>query len=83
MLRWTDTVGVAAFCVIGAQNALRLALPGIVVVGCGAITATGGGVVRDLLVGRPVRSSGELRVQDSHSVSGSSLLHLQICSIPV
>ena len=41
--------------------ALRLALPGIVVVGCGAITATGGGVVRDLLVGRPVRSSGDLR----------------------
>ena len=81
MLRWTDTVGVAAFCVIGAQNALRLALPGIVVVGCGAITATGGGVVRDLLVGRPVRSSGELRT--CARASDSSLLHLQICSTPV
>ncbi|PXF48002.1 hypothetical protein BWQ96_02193 [Gracilariopsis chorda] len=51
----SDTVGVAAFCVIGAINGVRARVPALVTTLCGTATATFGGVVRDLLVGREVR----------------------------
>lgn len=50
-----DAVGVGAFCVIGAQNGVRARLPTLMCVVCGLATATFGGVVRDVLCGRPVR----------------------------
>ncbi|CAN8072197.1 unnamed protein product [Agarophyton chilense] len=50
-----DTIGVGAFCVIGAMNGVRARVPFVVVVLCGMATATFGGVVRDVLCGRKVR----------------------------
>ena len=50
-----DTLGLAAFCVIGAQNGCAAGvglLPSII---CGTLTATGGGMVRDVFCGQPVR----------------------------
>lgn len=55
ILYLTDAVGIGAFAVIGAQNAVRRGLPGVVCVVCGMITATFGGLIRDVLCGRPVR----------------------------
>lgn len=50
-----DTLGVAAFCVIGAQNGVRARMPFAVSVLCGMATATFGGAVRDVLCKRDVR----------------------------
>jgi uncharacterized membrane protein YeiH len=51
----TDSFGIGAFACIGAQNALRKGLPGLVCVVCGMITATFGGVMRDTLCGKRAR----------------------------
>ncbi|CDF33391.1 unnamed protein product [Chondrus crispus] len=51
----TDSAGVAAFAVIGAQNGVRAGVPAIVSVVCGMATATFGGAVRDVLCNRKVR----------------------------
>jgi len=52
---WGDTLGIGAFCVIGAQNGIRAACPPIVSAICGMMTATFGGLTRDVLTKRPVR----------------------------
>ena len=50
-----DALGVGAFCVIGAQNGIRAGVPMIAQMLCGVMTATFGGIVRDILVQRPTR----------------------------
>ncbi len=50
-----DTLGIAAFCVIGAQNGIRAGMPPAVSMLCGMATATFGGAVRDVLCKRDVR----------------------------
>ena len=52
---WGDAIGVGAFCVIGAMNGIRAGVPCAAAVACGMFTATFGGVVRDVLMRRPVR----------------------------
>jgi uncharacterized membrane protein YeiH len=52
---WTDTIGIGAFCVIGAMNGVRKGLPAVICIVCGVITTTFGGVCRDVLVKRDVR----------------------------
>lgn len=51
LLLWLDSVGLALFAVIGAQKALEAAAGPIVAVAMGAITATFGGIIRDVLGG--------------------------------
>jgi uncharacterized membrane protein YeiH len=48
-LLWADAAGLAVFCVIGAERALAAGAPIIVAVLMGMITATFGGLVRDVL----------------------------------
>jgi uncharacterized membrane protein YeiH len=48
-LLWADAAGLAVFCVIGAERALAAGAPMIVAVLMGMITATFGGLVRDVL----------------------------------
>ncbi|KAG5182247.1 UPF0126 domain-containing protein [Tribonema minus] len=55
LLNWADALGVGAFCVIGAQNAVRRRLSTAICVACGMFTATFGGVIRDVLCQRPPR----------------------------
>jgi len=50
-----DTLGIGAFCVIGAQNAVRMGLHPVICILCGVCTSTFGGVMRDVLCNRPVR----------------------------
>tara|TARA_B100000405_G_scaffold277156_1_gene219335 strand:- start:812 stop:1525 length:714 start_codon:yes stop_codon:yes gene_type:complete len=52
---WADAIGVGAFCVIGAMNGIRAGVPCAAAVACGMFTATFGGVIRDVLMSRPVR----------------------------
>lgn len=55
VMLWGDAVGVGAFAVVGAQNALRQSCPAVVVVLCGVVTATFGGLTRDTLCKLPGR----------------------------
>lgn len=55
LLFWTDTIGVGAFCVIGAQNGIRRGMPALISILCGMFTATFGGMVRDVLCRRQPR----------------------------
>lgn len=48
---WLDAVGLAAYCVIGADKALASGAGGTVAVVMGVITAAFGGIVRDILGG--------------------------------
>lgn len=46
---WADALGLAAFAVTGAHIALESGVPIIIAAFLGMLTATGGGVIRDLL----------------------------------
>jgi uncharacterized membrane protein YeiH len=52
-LLWGDALGLAVFAVIGTQIALAEGATPLVTVVCGVITATLGGVLRDILAGEP------------------------------
>ena len=46
---WADTLGLAAFGVVGCHVALEFGAPFVIAVFMGMVTATGGGVIRDVL----------------------------------
>lgn len=52
-LIWADAAGLAVFSVLGAQAALLADAPAIVAIFMGGVTATFGGVIRDVLLGQP------------------------------
>lgn len=49
VLLWADAVGLALFAVAGTETALKAGAHGLVAVVMGVLTATFGGIVRDLL----------------------------------
>ena len=60
-LLWLDAIGLALFAVTGAEKAWHAGADGIVAVAMGVITATFGGIIRDLLGGEsPVILSREI-----------------------
>jgi uncharacterized membrane protein YeiH len=52
-LIWLDALGLAAYAVIGAAKALSLGVDPFVSIAMGVLTATFGGVLRDVLAGQP------------------------------
>jgi uncharacterized membrane protein YeiH len=50
-LEWADAVGLATFCVLGTDIALRAGAPAVSAVLMGIVTAAFGGLLRDLLAG--------------------------------
>ncbi|MHC5062369.1 MAG: trimeric intracellular cation channel family protein [Planctomycetota bacterium] len=61
LMKWSDALGLGAFCVVGCHIALALNVPLVVAVFMGMLTATGGGVIRDVLTNtRPMILGGEL-----------------------
>lgn len=52
-LLWLDALGIAAYCVVGASKAAAWGVPPLVSVVMGVLTATFGGMVRDVLAGEP------------------------------
>lgn len=52
-LIWLDAVGLAAYAVIGAGKAVALGVSPFVAIAMGVLTATFGGVLRDVLAGQP------------------------------
>jgi len=53
LLIWLDAVGLAAFSVMGAAKAMAITGSPVVAIVMGMLTATFGGILRDLLVGEP------------------------------
>ena len=63
LLIWLDAIGLAAFSVMGAGKGLAVTGSPVVAVVTGMLTATFGGILRDLLVGEPtVLSKPEIYV---------------------
>jgi uncharacterized membrane protein YeiH len=52
-LLWLDALGLAAYAVIGAGKALSLGVDPFVSVAMGVISASFGGIIRDVLAGQP------------------------------
>jgi uncharacterized membrane protein YeiH len=52
-LLWFDAIGLGAYSVLGAAKALSLGVPPLPSVIMGVLTASFGGIVRDLLAGEP------------------------------
>lgn len=60
-MTWCDALGLAAFAVVGCHVALSVNAPPIVAVFMGMLTATGGGVIRDVVTSEtPMITSGQL-----------------------
>lgn len=51
LLLWLDAVGMASFAVTGAEKALLAGTSGGVAIAMGVVTATFGGIIRDILGG--------------------------------
>lgn len=63
LLLWADAVGLAAYGALGADIALREGVDPLVAVAMGMMTATFGGLARDLIAGEPpVALSHEIHV---------------------
>ena len=52
-LLWLDAVGLCVYAVVGAAKALSLGVHPVICVVMGALTATFGGIIRDVLAGEP------------------------------
>ncbi len=50
---WADAVGLALFAVTGTERALSFGAPPLSAIALGVMTATFGGIIRDLLAGEP------------------------------
>ena len=75
------TLGLAAFGVVGSHIALQYGSPYIIAVFMGMLTATGGGVIRDVLTHtRPMILSGQLYASAAllGSLSYASLHYLGV-----
>ncbi|MHA6644832.1 trimeric intracellular cation channel family protein [Mesorhizobium sp. A623] len=53
LLLWLDAIGLAAFSVMGAAKGLAITGSPVVAIVTGVLTATFGGILRDLLAGEP------------------------------
>ncbi|MDZ3836405.1 MAG: trimeric intracellular cation channel family protein [Rhodospirillales bacterium] len=86
-LEWADAVGLATFCVIGTDIALRAGAPAVSAVLMGIVTAAFGGLLRDLLAGEvplilrreiyaTAAAAGSLTYIAVHAASGQTALAL-------
>jgi uncharacterized membrane protein YeiH len=60
---WADAVGMALFAVTGAERAMDAGAPAVSAIVLGAMTATFGGIIRDVIIGQvTLIVSGEIYV---------------------
>lgn len=53
LLEWADAIGLAAYAVLGTAKALGYGVPPVTAALMGVITGCVGGIIRDVLAGRP------------------------------
>jgi uncharacterized membrane protein YeiH len=81
---WADTLGLSVFGVVGCHIALEFGSPFIIAVFMGMVTATGGGVIRDVITNtQPMILSGQLYATAAllGSLSYASLRYLGVPEI--
>lgn len=82
---WSDTLGLSVFGVVGCHIALQFGAPFIIAVFMGMVTATGGGVIRDVITDTtPMIMSGQLYATAAllGSLCYASLRHFGVPEIP-
>jgi uncharacterized membrane protein YeiH len=52
-LLWLDNIALSVYCVFGAAKGLELGAPAPIAVVAGVMTATIGGILRDIVIGQP------------------------------
>lgn len=78
-LVWFDALGLAAYAVYGAQKALSFGVPAVPSVVMGVITASVGGIIRDVLAGEPsILMRPELYVTAAALAAGLHVLLLAL-----
>jgi uncharacterized membrane protein YeiH len=81
---WSDTLGLSVFGVVGCHVALEFGAPFFIAVVMGMVTATGGGVIRDLITNtQPMIVSGQVYATAAllGSLSYATLRHLGVHEI--
>jgi uncharacterized membrane protein YeiH len=82
---WSDALGVSAFGVVGCHVALEFGAPFVIAVFMGMVTATGGGVIRDVLTNtQPMILCGQVYATAAllGSLSYAGLSYLGVPEIP-
>jgi uncharacterized membrane protein YeiH len=82
---WADTLGLSVFGVVGCHIALDFGAPFVIAVFMGMVTATGGGVIRDVLTNtQPMIVSGQVYATAAllGSLSYGSMRYLGVAEIP-
>ena len=82
---WADTLGLSVFGVVGCYVALQFGAPFVIAVFMGMVTATGGGLIRDVITNtQPMIMSGQVYATAAllGSLSYASLRHIGVPEIP-
>ena len=82
---WADTLGLSVFGVVGCHVALEFGAPFVIAVFMGMVTATGGGVIRDVLTNtQPMILSGQVYATAAllGSLAYGGLRHFDVPEIP-
>jgi uncharacterized membrane protein YeiH len=82
---WSDALGLSVFRVVGCHVVLEFGSPFVIAVFMGMVTATGGGVIRDVLTNRqPMILYGQVYATAAllGSLSYSSLRYVGLTEIP-
>jgi uncharacterized membrane protein YeiH len=83
LLLWLDAVGLASYCVMGAAKGLAAGAPPLVAVVTGMMTATFGGILRDVVSGEPsVLLRREIYVTAALAGAGAYVA-LELLSAPI
>ena len=78
-LLWFDAVGLAAYAVIGAAKAASYGVPPLAQVVMGVLTASFGGIIRDVLAGEPsILLRKEIYVSAAALAAGVFVLMVQL-----
>jgi uncharacterized membrane protein YeiH len=82
---WSDALGLAAFGVVGCHVALEFGAPFVIAVFMGMVTATGDGLIRDVITNtQPMIVSGQVYATAAllGSLSYAALRHFGVPEIP-
>jgi uncharacterized membrane protein YeiH len=82
---WSDTLGLSVFGVVGCHVALEFGSPPVIAVFMGMVTATGGGLIRDVLTNtQPMILCGQLYATAAllGSLSYAGLRHFGVPEVP-
>ena len=78
VILWADAVGIAAFAILGAAKTLSLGFSPLIAIIMGVMTATFGGIIRDVIAQEPsVMLRKELYITPTLLASGIYVLALQ------